>query len=1151
MGLLDKNYYDDLLNEGSAQNTPTSAPVQPQPMAQSTPEPTPAPTPTPTQKFPRLTPEAQVERNGGVVGSPEYYKKQSERGVISRLPGEVFGAFGAELPPQEVWDTMSRNEQAMTITGESLKIPVKIVFGLPKAIGSVGVGLWKTAGETWGKITGKEPAPKPVADPDKPVSFYQSVPSYYGTYEEARAKGMGPLSSSVMVFGRAGGDATILYSVAGALKNSFAPRAQTLKPGAVLDDTKAVEQELFRRKADEAVKVKSGDVTNPSEYHPLTSTDAKQFGGPLASSSNTFFKFTPAALDGSKVELSIVKLDSGIKNLFNKAKEKLGGESNSNTGKYGPETKLYSQVIDVKKEPNMSLVPEEGMTVKPTVPTAPLKGFEKKPVTTENIANLDAIGKFNQLDPELQSGVIKALTGKDVVGNLTQAEYVNVAKTMANLSKASVYAPESIGFGNWMKNYFSPTRYWTRDVQTRTGIPVHDAHMQMETGYRVAKVSEQAKLGELYANPVIEKYAGGKFSGERALVKEYLEGNTAAITDNPALSTATKNELMEAAGIFDKYMKNVADDIGMDPKVFIENYAPHVQERGGVFQLYKEPGNLPKGSEPFFQEKRSGGLYTQINDMWALADIYTRSAYKSKYLGPALDKANEVGALLPSGVKERFASYVQEKLGYGGKLEKVMDSTAQSLNQKLGWNLPPDTARVMTQEALSTMYSSAMSQPATWVRNSFQYPTMGFAQWGSKFMGDAMRKAYSKEGMAEFQKSGFSVDLGVPFGEEVIQATTGSKIRAGYNQVTQGILKPNGWIENRNRAPMYFQTKMIFDDTISKVNQGKLTWTQAEKELGLNTMHQADANLIRQDLVKGDLKGAFEKLAQNAIDDTQFPYRRGESWRLGYGMAGKIGTPFMQWPVEYIHTLSKWASTGQWDKLARWYGSTTLLARTFEQSFNTDFGPSLGLGPLGNLNFTPPPVSVIQNGMGLIYNQISDNEQAYEKNAEELFKSLRLAIPGGVEGANIIKAYKAYQNGPVGPGGTYALPDASGRPNYYSFKDLFWGALGMPTLQKTENQNLQKEMASDKFDYSRAKKEVLHLYQDGMSSISAGEASGQKYIDQANKLIEEYAQKGFDLSPSDDDFNKFYIPATEQSWQSLPEALKAKYAPRVFKDPGR
>lgn len=1145
MGNLSREFYDELLKESSAPTT-TPNPISP---VQTTPAPAPS---TTVDKFPDITPDQQTARFGGPVGSPEYEKFQANKSIIKRLPGEIFSAVGGELPPQEEWDKMSRNEQAMTTTGAGLKAVVHAVFALPKVIASIPVGIAKTLGEGWnktgGKITGKM-----LVEQDNiatRTSLFKDTPSYFGSYEDARAKGIGPLAAGVMVFGRASGDFLIGKEVRVALKNSFAPRSISLKEGEILADTKPVEQILTKEQNKLSVKRGEG---NPSEYHPLTSTDAKKFGGPLANSGNTFFKFTPATADGSAVEISIVKLNNAIGNFVDKITKQKTTE-----GKFGNETKLYSQVVPIKNpgaESMAGFTPESptGFSqVKPTVPSAPLKGFEKKPVTAENISNLDAIGKLNQLDPELQSGVVKALTGKDIVGDLTQAEYVNVAQTLSRLGKVNEFAPEALGFGTNLKSYFSPTRYWTRDVQQATGIPVHDVHMQIETGARIAKISERTQLGTLYSDPIIEKYAGSQHSQFRPLVKEYMEGNKAAITDNPVLSPELKSDLIHSAEVFDKYLKTVAEDVGMETKAFIDNYAPHVQERGGVFQLYKESGNVPGGSEAFFREKRSGGLYIQISDPWALADIYTRSAYKAKYMAPALDAANAVNKSLPAGVKERFSSYVQEKLGYGGKLEKVMDSVAGSLNKKLGLNLPADTARVFTQEALSTMYSSAMSQPGTWLRNSFQYPTMGYAYWGSKFMGDAMKKSYSKAGMEEFLKSGFSVDLGVPFGEEIVQNTLAGKTRAKYDSVTQGILKPNAWVENRNRAPMYFQTKMIFDDTVAKVNSGKMTWAQAEKELGLDTLNQIDANLIRQDLIKGDLKSASDKLIQNAIDDTQFPYRRGESWRLGYGMAGKLGTPFMQWPVEYVHTLGKWVGTGQWDKLGRWWASTSLIARTFSQEYNTDFSKSLGFSPLQNINLTPPPLTVIQNGLGLIYNSISDNEQAYEKNGDQLFKTLKLAIPGGVEGSNILKFYKSYQDGPIGPDGTYVTKDSSGRPTYYNFRDLFWNAMGMPTLQKVENQNLMSEMSQDKFDVSQNKKEVVNLYQDGMSLISEGrQEQGQKYLDKANELINEFAEKGIDLSPSDTDFNKFYIPATEQTYNSLPESLKSKYAPRVFSSPNK
>ncbi len=212
-----------------------------------------------------------------------------------------------------------------------------------------------------------------------------------------------------------------------------------------------------------------------------------------------------------------------------------------------------------------------------------------------------------------------------------------------------------------------------------------------------------------------------------------------------------------------------------------------------------------------------------------------------------------------------------------------------------------------------------------------------------------------------------------------------------------------------------------------------------------------------------------------------------------------------------------------------------------------DFGSSLGAQPLTNVNISPPPVTVISNGIGLIYNQISDNEQAYEKNAEQLFKSLKLAVPAGTELVNINRAYKIYKEGPD-ENGFYAVrnPDGTLQRNA-TFKDVFWSALGMPTNPKVEGQELKSDMSKAKFDYSQRKKEILELYQNGLSLINAGhDAEGNKYVERANELISAGADDGLNLTPSGDDFDKYYIPANQRTYDALPASLKPKFAPRVF-----
>jgi hypothetical protein len=786
----------------------------------------------------------------------------------------------------------------------------------------------------------------------------------------------------------------------------------------------------------------------------------------------------------------------------------------------------------IPAEPFKEPFPSGTITEQPkqiaSIPPKALKGFEKKPITSEQLGTLDMVAEVNKLNPELKDAIVRTLTGKQVVGELTQAEYIDVVQTLARLNNAEQFSmAASMPF---ISRYASPTRHWTRTVEERTGLPIYsNGYMPMETAQRLAKVSEQTQLGQLWSDPIIQKYAKAGYAEERRLVRAYREGNTAAIVENEALSPATKTELISAAKIFDDYYAKVGPDVNVPIDIFLDQYSPHISDIGGKFQLYKATTDMPKQAGFFAKEKRVGSISTLVDDEWALAEIYTRAGYKAKYLDPVLKNINEFYDKMPPEIQGSFKSYVQEKLGYAGEFERALDGVAIKLNNKLGLNLPPDVGRRFTNQAMNTMYSAAMSQPATWLRNSFQYPMMGYAYLGPKFAGQAIAKALSKEGMEEFLKSGFHVDLGVPFGEELAQEITAAgRISNTYKNVTQGILKPNSIVEAQNRAIVYHQSKMIFEDAIAKYNAGKIRWEQVEKELDFNGLSAADRNLVRQDLVSGNIRGAFEKYVQNVIDDTQFPYRRGAEMRLSYGSAGHIGTSFMQWPNEYFHTLSGWVKTGQYDKLIRWYGVTSLIINTFKEQTGWDFSKSFLLGPLASVS-PAPVIKLLTESVTALSNWMNDNEEALEKNKDNIANQLKLTYPAGVEIANVKNFFKSYDAGPVGPNGTYPVFDAGGRLKYYAnFKDIFWQAMGMPTAEKTQVNQLQKEMINAKFNYTQAKAKALEYYQ-------------QEKYDQANDLIQQYGVK---LSPAD--FDKYYIPLTQRTYDSLPPVLKAQFAPRVF-----
>ncbi len=1006
------------------------------------------------------------------------------------------------------------------ITWTSLGLGLKdMAMEIPKAPIRYGYSLY----QAWSNFAkGKTGLNDVVEQKPLDIPVIGQVSSYWKSFKDMRDSGVGPVASVALSALNIGGDIVLTSGLAETVTKAFQPR-MVLKPGETVQNIEPIKAALTQDQAGLLKGVKKTDSV--SEYYSLPKSTAKDLGG---KPNTTFLKMTPAG--PGQVEMAVVEVrNAPTQKLYDAVTRK-----STYKGDFGNEVKLNSQIIDVSKVPEAmpagtpaitDIVPPKTQIT--SIPPRALKGFENKLVMPDQVANLDLIGRVNGVEPVVQQSVIKTLTGKDAVGELTQSEYVNVAQTIANLKNSTKYAPDiNVPLA---ERYVSPARYWMRDMETQHGFPIYsEGYVPMEDASRLASVSEKTQLSTLYEDPIIQKYSAGKYAEERRLVRAYRTGNTAAITDNPSLSPATKTELIGAAQKFDQYYSQLGPDVGVPPEIFLENYSPHISDVGGKFQLYKEKGKIPGSMSFFAKEKRVGSLATQIDDEWALAEIYTRAGYKAKYLDPVLKRMGNYFDQLPPEIRNSFSSYVQEKLGYGGEVEKWIDGIGTRLNEKLGWNLPPDIARRAMNQTMNTMYSSAMSQPATVFRNSFQYPIMGYAYWGNKFMPQAIAKTLTSAGRAEFLKSGFSVDLGVPFGQELTEQTVGGKIATGYKSLTQGVLKPNSIVENANRGFMYHQSKMIFDDAIARYNSGKLNWAGVEKELGLNTMNKLDANVIRQKLVAGDLEGARNQVIRNAIDDTQFPYRRGASMRLSYGAPGHVSTAFMQWPVEYFHTLKTWTATGQWDKLARWFGASTLILRSMKD-LGMDFSNSLYLNPIANTSLSPA-VKVASQAVQGLSNWLNDNQQELAGNIDELSKEMKLAYPAGLEIKNINTMVDSVKKGAVGPNGEYGVYDGSGRLKYYAtFPELFLNALGMPIQQKVDNAKLTTDIMNKQFEYSQAKQKALELFQQGDT---------QNAVD----IITKY---GIQLSPGD--FDKYYIPFNQNMFDSLPAQLKAEFAPRIFK----
>ncbi len=799
------------------------------------------------------------------------------------------------------------------------------------------------------------------------------------------------------------------------------------------------------------------------------------------------------------------------------------------TAKTNAVTARQTAVATGPKSPApIEMTPEEKTQTMINIPSKPLKGFEKAPITHDQISTLSQIGEVNRIDPSIRDAVIKTVTGK-TLGEMTQTDFVKAAQTLATFNDLEKYAPKLPQPG--VGQYLSPQRKWMADYETKAGVPLYsEVYQPMEDAIRLRNMFRDSYRNQ--ARDIFGKYAGTGYGEERRLVSSYMRGETETIDGNPKLSPSVKTDLVNIATQMRKIYDTVGPKLDIPTDIFLKDYQPRIQNIGGIYQLYKEGSEVPKQLDFFAKFERKGQTPTvQIDDALALFDIYINSGSNRYFVNPALERVGAMSEQLPDTLKGSVKSYVLEKLGYGGRLEKFLDDFVPGINAKLGINLPADSARRLTNLGLSTVYSGLLSSPATWFRQAFHYPLFGFARMGSKFAPQAIAKGLTEAGIQEARDAGVMIPLGVPHGEEIAQdATGGGKVVNQYRNLTQKIIQPNSIVENRVRAITYHQSKMIFEDAVAKYNSGKLDWTGAEKAMDLQSFSLPEQNIIRQKLINGDIAGATQAYTSSIVDDINFPYRKGASSRVTYGLAGKLGTSLLQWPIEAGHTLGGWAKTGQWDKLIRWYAASAAIKRTLEDTFGFNFERSLLFGPFNN--FYSPFVQTAQQAIGAFTAFMQNNHQTFNQNSDAIVKTLKSAgIPGGVELQNINSFWKSYNEGPD-DSGQFPIYNAQGQMQYRAdFADLFWGQLmGMPTSQKLGQSNLQTDLKNATYDQTQAKEQALELLQQ------------QKY-DEAAKIIEA---NGINITPQDMD--KYVIPLNQRTFMSLPDVLKAKFAPRVFPD---
>lgn len=1114
MGLLS----NDALNEIA--NTPTRQPVaQPaQPQAQPTPT-TAAPTVVPAQhlqptqpEYQFITPEQQTARFGGPVGSLPYYENKS---ALSFLPRDLMSIFGVDLPPQETWDKLSRTTQTQLAGGGVIKSIIQGIVNLPRAVSRGAVSTALTVAAPFeslakGKIaTATELGQQPV----RSFPWIGETPTMYQTQAEAEKGGMGPLMSRIYAGSITGLDSIVTGDLFKLAIGSFQPRGK-LAPGEQLRTTEPVRQSI---EPNRSTRVQPAGSTN--EYYTLPVTDAKKFGG---SASDTHWKVT-ASGDGSS-ELSLVRSVSS-KKVGDVVQTPMGSRI-VQQGDFGPEIKVSSEVIQNGERRSATLskdFDQESILVE----SRPKKGFENAPVDQKQIDTVFSIASKNQIPGEMLSGITKTIIGKTAVGELTQSEFSQLAQVLAKFGEK--YAPDlQYGPIGHIYSKMAPQRNLFDYVEERYGLPVKsEIYNPIEEGTRLARVVEQplqAEFGDLWG-----KYSGGKFLEERRLVDSYVRGDKAVLDANTAISDATKAELRDVAGKVSEFFNKYGEALNVEKEAYIGNYLPRIADIGGVYLKYKDLSKTTAIEDFFAKHKRTGSVAPALDDPLALGQIYIHQGSKALHLKGTLDRTAEFRKGLPDDIRNSVESYIQEKLGYAGQAEKFIDSFVPSLNRRMGWDLPSDFSRQFSNYALSSFYAGMLSQPATWIRQFAQLPTFVYGRLGPQFFPQAMGKALTRAGREEAAKGGYLLDMALPYGEELTKEfTTVGRVANAYKKTTQAIISPNSWADNFSRVVAFHQSKMIWDDAIARFNSGKFRWGQVESAIDINAMPLADRNIIRQKLVAGDIDGAFNTYVSNIIDDTSFPYRKGSSARITYGLGGKMATGLLTYSIEAANVLERYARTGQWDKFLRIAAGAHATNETLKDDLGFDFGRTLALYKQFNNAISPFMQVAISTAEG-IQALADNNRQLINEKKGEIVRTLTSSLPAGIEIKNVNRFLKSYRQG-VNENGEYGIYDNTGKLQYSGdFSELFWGALlGFPTLKREGDRNLYNQLKNESYSYKQKQDQINELMRQGN-------------YDAADRLISQYG-----IFPSSGFETSRVIPRSERFFQSLPGPLKAELVDQVY-----
>ena len=455
---------------------------------------------------------------------------------------------------------------------------------------------------------------------------------------------------------------------------------------------------------------------------------------------------------------------------------------------------------------------------------------------------------------------------------------------------------------------------------------------------------------------------------------------------------------------------------------YLESYAPRVEAdqkfMGKIFRTLNP-------SEPFYRkDRRLPSMIEDRGDLESLLQARTRAQAKDMFLRNKLEVAAANAKNLPTALRDYTTHFVASATG----LPTATDEKIAQWISKLPFTKTWDAERVVAAGRLinDITYMGALGlKPFSAMRNLFQPLLTVPADLGGTrdilWLGRGYARALSPEFrrlcqdigiIAEYAPEAAPVRNFLPFGREIggLGLPRADKFRDAMMLLFKGSDQINRYV-TAGAAMEKWQWALRSLGELSDTNIDLFL-----KKAGVNGRNPWVRANIRDLLVAGQRDRAMHAFMSDVVADTQYLYGAIDAPAAAtkFGAAGRTGTIFQSWWMNYATLLSKWGRLGTTgEKAARaggFFTSTFLAYLMLEPMFGQSSAVrTVGLGPMPSEFFLPPawkPIYHTLQAMRLAAEApfTGDLDPARER-MKKAIDAGWIIVPAGLQAKRMVRGY--------------------------------------------------------------------------------------------------------------------------------------------------